>query len=127
MPFLFLSKPQGDIQMFSNNELNSLDLTVNEKNLYMEESFTDLDMMSIRRLTPVKPNGVKDKHRKPVFIGHLNLMTPKGPLPIQSRIEAASLKEAMKLYPQTMKTVLAKMQKEVEQVRQQQNSRIIVP
>ncbi len=113
--------------MFTKNELNSLDLSVKEENLYMEETFTDLDILSIRRLTPVKPNGLKDKKRKPIFVGNLNLMTPQGPLPIQGRIEAGNLKEAMKLYPQAMKAALEKMQKDVEKAQQEKDSRIIVP
>jgi len=113
--------------MFDEKELNSLALSVNQDNLYLEESFSDLDMASIRRLTPVKPNGLKDKSRKQIFVGHLNIMTPQGPIPIQSPIDARNLKEAMEVYPDAMKTALKKMQKEVEKLKEKQESRIIVP
>jgi len=113
--------------MFDEKELNTLDLSVNQDNLYLEESFSDLDMASIRRLTPVKPNGLKDKSRKQIFVGHLNIMTPQGPIPIQSPIDARNLKEAMEVYPDAMKTALKKMQKEVEKLKEKQESRIIVP
>jgi len=113
--------------MFDEKELNTLDLSVNQDNLYLEESFSDLDMASIRRLTPVKPNGLKDKSRKQIFVGHLNLMTPQGPIPIQSAIDARNLKEAMEMYPGAMKAALKKMQKEVEKLKEKQESRIIVP
>jgi len=113
--------------MVSEKEFNDVDLSVKQNNLYLEESFTDLDMTSIRRLTPVKPNGLKDKSRKQIFVGHLNLMTPEGPLPIQAPIEARNLKEAMEIYPEAMKTVLAKMQEEIKKLQQKKDPRIIVP
>jgi len=113
--------------MFDEKELNTLNLSVKQDNLYLEESFSDLDMASIRRLTPVKPNGLKDKSRKQIFVGHLNIMTPQGPIPIQSPIDARNLKEAMEVYPDAMKTALKKMQKEVEKLKEKQESRIIVP
>ena len=113
--------------MFDEKELDTLDLSVKQDNLYLEESFSDLDMASIRRLTPVKPNGLKDKSRKQIFVGHLNIMTPQGPIPIQSPIDARNLKEAMEVYPDAMKTALKKMQKEVEKLKEKQESRIIVP
>jgi hypothetical protein len=84
-------------------------------------------MASIRRLTPVKPNGLKDKSRRQIFVGHLNIMTPQGPIPIQAPIDARNLKEAMEMYPEAMKIALKKMQEEVEKIKEKQESRIIVP
>ena len=116
-----------ETNMFDEKELNTLDLSVKQDNLYLEESFSDLDMASIRRLTPVKPNGLKDKSRKQIFVGHLNIMTPQGPIPIQSPIDARNLKEAMEMYPDAMKIALKKMKEEVEKLKEKQESRIIVP
>jgi hypothetical protein len=113
--------------MVSKKEFNDVDLSVKQNNLYLEESFTDQDVTTIPRLTPVKPNGLKDKSRKQIFVGHLNLMTPKGPLPIQTPLVARNLKEAMEIYPEAMKTALAKMQEEIIKLQQKQDSRIIVP
>jgi hypothetical protein len=100
--------------MVSEKEFNDIDLSVKQNNLYLEESFTDLDMTSIRRLTPVKSNGLKDKSHKQIFVGHLNLMTSEGPLPIQTPLAARNLKEAMETYPEAMKTALEKMQEEIK-------------
>jgi hypothetical protein len=113
--------------MFDEKELNTLDLSVKQDSLYLEESFSDLDMGSIRRLTPVKPNGLKDKSRKQIFVGHLNIMTPQGPIPIQAPIDAGNLKEAMEMYPGAMKIALKKMKEQVEKLNKEQESRIIVP
>jgi len=116
-----------EINMFDEKELNTLDLSVKQDSLYLEESFSDLDMGSIRRLTPVKPNGLKDKSRKQIFVGHLNIMTPQGPIPIQAPIDAGNLKEAMEMYPGVMKIALKKMKEHVEKFNKEQESRIIVP
>lgn len=113
--------------MIGEKEFNDVDLSVKQNNLYLEESFTDLDMTAIRRLTPVKPNGLKDKTRKQIFVGHLNIMTPAGPLPIQTPLAARNLKEAMEIYPEAMKTALEKTQEEIKKLQQKKDSRIIVP
>lgn len=109
------------------DELNKLDLKVKQNNLYIEESFTDLDMASIRRLTPVKPNGIQDKTRKSIFVGHTQLMTPQGPLPIQSLLEARNLKEATEKYPSAMKNAIEKMLEELKKMQKKEESRIVVP
>jgi len=54
-------------------------------------------------------------------------MTPEGPLPIQTPLEARNLKEAMEIYPEAMKTAIAKMREEIKKFQQKQDSRIIVP
>lgn len=103
------------------------DLTVDENNLYLEESFTDLKFASIRRLTPVKPNGIKDKNRKPIFMGQTQIMTPQGPLPIQSLLNAGNLKDAMKEFPSAMQKAMEAMLQELQKLRQKEESRIILP
>ena len=113
--------------MNSADEINAIELQVNQSNLYLEETFTDLDMASIRRLTPVKPNGIKDKSRKPIFVGHTQLMTPQGSLPIQSQLEANNLKEAMENFPEAMKKSIEKMLENLKEMQQKEESRIIVP
>lgn len=109
------------------DEIDNIDLTVKENNLYLEESFTDLDMMSIRRFTPIKINGIKDKTRKPIFVGHTQLMTPQGALPIRSHLEARNLKEAIEHYPAAMKKAIDNMLVELSKLEQKEDSRIIVP
>ena len=113
--------------MNSIDDISKIDLLVNENNLYLEESFTDLELASIRRLTPVKPNGIKDKSRQSIFVGHTQLMTPQGSLPIQSLLEAKNLREAMENYPAAMKTAIEKMLEEVKKMQEKEDSRIIIP
>lgn len=109
------------------DEIANIDLTVKQDNLYLEESFTDLDLTSIRRLTPVKPNGIKDKSRKPIFVGHTQLMTPEGALPIRSLLEARNLKEAIEKYPESMKKAIENMLEQLNKLQKKEEPRIIVP
>ena len=113
--------------MLGEKEINDIDLSVKENNLYQEEFFTDFDMASIRRLTPVKPNGLRDKSRKLVFVGNLNLMTPQGPLPVQAAIDARNLKEAMERYPEAMKHAFGDMEEIIKKFQQEKESKIIIP
>ncbi len=111
-----------------------IDFTVDKKNLYREEAITDLKVASIRRLIPVNPDGTEDKSRTSLFMGHTQLMSPQGPIPIQSPLEANDLEEAMNAFPSAMKKALEevvenvkKMQQEQEAAKQKDNSNIIMP
>jgi hypothetical protein len=113
---------------------NAVDFKVDRSNLYREESFTDLKVGSIKRLTPVRPDGSEDKTRKKIFVGQTNIVTPQGPLPIQGTIRAKELQQAIKKFPEAME---AAMERLIEQVKEHQEkekervekseSRIIVP
>lgn len=111
-----------------------LDFAINTNNLYREESVTDLNVGSIRCFIPIKADGTKDENRETVFIGHTQLMSPQGALPLQAPIQAAQLEEAMKKFPEAMQRAMEEMMErarkmEAEQSREQQqdDSRIILP
>ena len=109
-----------------------IDFTVNKENLYREESITDLKVASIRYLKPVKIDGSDDPDRKPMFMGHTQVMSPDGPLPIQATLSAGSLEEALDEFPSAMQKALAEVIKRIQKIQQQQqqqndDSRIIVP
>ncbi len=109
------------------NQSVPIDLKVDRQNLYKEESFTDLKACTIRRLTPIKPNGSVDKTRRTVFVGATHLITPNGSLPIQSIIQARELQQAIKNFPDAMKSAMNRLVEEVEKRKKEQESRIIVP
>ena len=111
-----------------------IDFTVDSNNLYREESITDLKVASIRRLIPIKPDGTEDRSRTPVFIGQTQLMSPDGPLPIQSKLIANNFEEAIAEFPNAMQKALAEVIQKLKQMQQEQHqrqkkddSRIIVP
>jgi hypothetical protein len=68
-----------------------------------------------------------DKTRKTVFVGQTNIVTPGGPLPIQSVIKAKHLQQAIKRFPEAMQTAVDKLAEEVKKYQEQQNSSIITP
>ena len=112
---------------------NDIDFTVDQGNLYREEALTDLKVASIRRLVPIKPDGSDDSSRSQVFMGHTQVMTPEGPLPLQARLPANNLKESFEVFPKAMEQALAEMIQQLQQMYRQEkekkrdDSRIIVP
>ena len=113
---------------------NQLDFTVEKNNLYREENIIDLKSASIRCLTPIKPDGTVDEGREKIFVGHTQLMSPQGPVPLHAPLKASTLEEAMENFPEAMHHAMAemienvkKMQQEQEKLKQKEDSRIIVP
>ena len=113
---------------------NQIDFTVKKDNLYREESITDLKTASIRCLTPVKTDGTVDESRQMIFVGHTQLMSPQGPIPLQARLNASTLEEALERFPAAMQNEMAqvieqvkKMQQEMEKEEQKQKSNLILP
>ena len=110
------------------------ELKIDRGNLFKEETFTDLKVGMIKRMTPVKSDGAVDKTRKSVFVGQTSLMTPGGPLPLQAVIQAKDLQQAIKKFPEAMKVAMDRLAEEAKKYQQQeqsrvekQESRIIVP
>ena len=100
---------------------------IDRTNLYIEESFTDLKVGTIKRLIPVRADGSEDKSRKTVFVGHTSVMTPNGPLPIQNVIEAKELAQAIKKFPEALQAAMDRLIEEVKRYQEQQQSQIQTP
>ncbi|MBN1365717.1 MAG: hypothetical protein JW976_12990 [Syntrophaceae bacterium] len=110
------------------NGSTKIDVKIDPKNLYKEEAFTDLTFATIRRLTPVKLDGSPDESREPIFTGMTQLMSPKGPIPVQCLIEGAkTLEEAAAKLPAAIEKTVQAMIAEAEEMRRQETSKIIVP
>jgi hypothetical protein len=109
----------------------SLDFAVDKNNLYREESVTDLKIANIQRLIPIHLDGSEDSSRETIFLGRTQLNSPQGPIPIQAKLTAKTLEEAMDLFPKAMETetqkVVAHFKKMQEQQKKDKESRIIVP
>jgi len=103
------------------------DVQVDEKNLYREETFTDLRVASIRRLVPVRTDGSQDNSRATLYMGNAQVMSSMGPLPVQCQIEAGSLNEAIEKFPQALEKAIEQMVEEAKEYRRQESSRIVVP
>ena len=103
------------------------EIKFDRKNLYREETVTDLKVGTIQRLVPIKVDGTKDQGREPIFVGQTQLISQGGPLPVSSRIEAETLEEAIRLFPATMQKAVEKLVDEVKQLQREQMGRIVVP
>ena len=106
---------------------NNEELIIDRSNLYIEESFTDLKIGTIKRLTPVKTDGTGDKSRKTMFVGHTSIMTPNGPLPIQNVIDSKELAQAIKKFPEAMQAAMDRLIEEVKKYQEQEQTQIQRP
>jgi len=108
-----------------------MDFTVDKNDLYREESVTDLKIANIQRLVPVHLDGSEDESRETIFLGRTQLSTPQGPIPIQAKLTAKTLEEAMDVFPKAMEAetqkVVESFKKMQEQQQKAEKSRIIVP
>jgi hypothetical protein len=103
------------------------EISVDSENLYREEIFTDLKVATIRRLTPVRPDGTEDTSRPVRFVGQTTLLSQAGPVPIQCSIEAGSLREAMEKFPGAVSEAIERMIEEAREIQRQEASRIVIP
>lgn len=100
---------------------------VDSANLYREEVYTDLRIATIRRLTPVRPDGTPDESRQPLFTGQTHVMSQAGPLPVECAIEARTLEEAAEKFPQAIREAVDRLVEEAKELRRRETSRIVVP
>lgn len=103
------------------------DIKADTDNLYREESITDLQAVSLRRLIPIRVDGTDDTGRKPMFVASTSVMSPAGAVPIQAPIDAASLEEALQKFPQAIKAAVERLMEEVKELQKQEANRIVVP
>ena len=95
--------------------------------LYREDIFTDRKAGTIRRLIPVTPEGATDPARPVLYSGQTQLLTPTGVLPLGFEIEAHTLEEAIKKFPEGVKAALEQAIDEARELRREAASRIVVP
>ena len=103
------------------------DIKVDAANLYKEEAITDLKVATIRRLIPIKADGTPDSSRKPIYSGETQVLTQAGPMPIQAKLEAESLEEAIQVFPVAIQGAVDRLIEEAREMRRQEQSRIVVP
>jgi hypothetical protein len=95
--------------------------------LWKEEVFTDRKVGTIRRLTPVKPDGSADPLRKTQFIGEASLLTPAGSLPLSFEIPADSLEKAVAGYSEAVQLAFQDAMEELQEMRRRASSSLVVP
>jgi hypothetical protein len=101
--------------------------TMDAASLYREEVFTDRKVGTIRVLTPVQANGSPDLGRGVVYVGEAQLLTTVGALPLSFEIDARSLDDAVAKYAAAAKEAFERAVQELQELRRQASSSIIVP
>lgn len=95
--------------------------------LYLEEVFTDRRIGTIRRMTPVKADATTDVSRPVIYVGETQVLTQVGTLPIAFEIPAATLEDAAKQFGPLAKEAIERTMKELQELRRQAASSIVVP
>lgn len=95
--------------------------------LYREETLTDRRIGTIRVLTPITVDGSFDATRHVLYVGEAQLLTPAGVLPLVFEIEATSLADAVDKFAAGARTAVERTRREIEELRREAASSIIVP
>lgn len=111
----------------SEQEIDIENLRMNTADLYREEVFTDQQVGTLRRLTPVTAEGSEDSSRPVRYLGQSQMMTPMGALPLNFEIEADSLRQAFDGYGEAAKQAVERTLEELKELRREATSQIVVP
>jgi hypothetical protein len=109
------------------DELGDADISMDQKNLYQEEVFTDRRVGTLQRLTPVTSSGARDTARSILYVGQTQVLTPAGALPLSFEVPAQSLDDAVAKFGELAKQALQSTMRRLEELRREQASSIIVP
>jgi hypothetical protein len=101
--------------------------TMDAAQVYREEVFTDRKVGTIRRLTPVTPEGTADAARPVIFVGQAQVMTPMGAVPISFELEAATLAAAVEKFGAAAEQAVLQTMRELQEMRREQASSLVIP
>jgi len=105
----------------------SINLTMDADSVYREDIYTDRKVGTIRSLTPVKSDGSPDPEREPIYVGEAQILTQMGAIPVTFEIEATTLADAVKNYAAAAKEGVERTVKEIQELRRQAASSILIP
>ena len=103
------------------------DATMDASALYREEIVTDRKVGTIRMMVPVLASGVPDPARATVYTGEAQIMTNMGALPVSFDIDADNLADAVAGYGDAARAGIERTMKELQDLRRQASSGLIVP
>ena len=110
-----------------NEDARGLEAAMDADALYREEIFTDRRVGTIRRLTPVTRTGEEDSSRAVAWVGQTQVLTPAGAMPLSFEIAAKSLEEAVAGFPDAARIAVEDTMRQLEELRREAASSIIVP
>ena len=95
--------------------------------LYLEETFTDRRVGTIKRMSPVTAAGAPDGTRHVVYVGQAQIMTPMGALPLSFEIEADSLDGAIAKFGPAAEVAVQQTMRELQEMRRESASSLVIP
>jgi hypothetical protein len=101
--------------------------TMDATQIYLEESFTDRRVGTIRRLTPVTADGAPDAARSVIFIGQAQVMTPMGAVPLNFELQSATLSGAIAKFGDAAEQAVQLAMRELQEMRREQASSLVIP
>ena len=101
--------------------------TMDSTQIYLEETFTDRKVGTIRRLTPVAADGAVDAARPVLFVGQAQVMTPMGAVPISFELDAATLNAAIEKFGAAAEQAVHQTMRELQEMRREQASSLVIP
>jgi hypothetical protein len=101
--------------------------TMDPTQIYLEETFTDRKVGTIRRLTPVTADGSTDAARPVIFVGQAQVMTPMGAIPISFELDAVSLNAAIEEFGAAAEQAVQQTMRELQEMRREQASSLVIP
>lgn len=103
------------------------EIRMDADNLWIEEVFTDRQVGTIQRLSPVTRDGKPDPKRSVSYSGQTQILTPAGALPLSFEIPAASLGEAVEKFGTAAEGAVEDAMQQIENMRREAASSLIVP
>ena len=100
---------------------------MNANDLWLEETYTDRRVGTLRKMTPVSGSGAPDPARKITWAGETQVMSTLGALPISFQIEAATRDDAARKFGPLAKIAIERTVRELQELRRQQASSIVIP
>ena len=105
----------------------SMDAEMDASDLYREEMITDRRVGTIRVLQPITAAGAPDPARKAQYIGEAQIMTSMGALPLSFELPDDSLAAAVAGYGAAAKTAMERAMRDLQELRRQAASSIVLP
>jgi len=109
-----------------NNDIRE-QLSMDRDNLFREETFSDQQVGTIQRLTPVTPDGQDDPQRSVRYVGQTQVMSPAGALPISFELEAGSLGDAVDGFAEAAQHAVEETIEKIKKMQRDAQSSIMVP
>jgi len=110
-----------------NSATDARQATMDSTQIYLEETFTDRRVGTIRRLSPVTGEGLPDAARPVLYVGQAQVMTPMGAVPISFELEASTLDGAIAKFGAAAEQAVQQTMRELQEMRREQASSLVIP